>query len=47
LLYAAAKSAAAEHTRSIGGHTMDYNAHKEPVVRDIYDRAFRALGLLA
>lgn len=46
LLYAAAKSSAAERTRSIGGHTMDYNARKETVVRDIYDRAFRALGLL-
>ena len=47
LLYAAAKFAAAEHTRQVGGHGMDYNARKEQVVREIYHRAFRALGLLA
>jgi GrpB-like predicted nucleotidyltransferase (UPF0157 family) len=46
-LYAAAKVSAAEHTRAVGGHTMDYNARKESAVREIYDRAFRALGLLA
>lgn len=44
-LYAAAKTAAAAETRASGGHTMDYNARKEFVVREIYDRAFRALGL--
>jgi GrpB-like predicted nucleotidyltransferase (UPF0157 family) len=29
-----------------GGHVMDYNARKEPVIREIYDRLFRANGLL-
>lgn len=44
-LYAAAKTAAAADTQATGGHTMDYNARKEIVVREIYGRAFRALGL--
>lgn len=46
LLYAEAKIAAAQDTRATGGHTMDYNARKEAAVREIYGRAFRALGLL-
>jgi GrpB-like predicted nucleotidyltransferase (UPF0157 family) len=46
-LYAAAKEAAAEATRATGGHVMDYNARKESVVREIYHRAFRELGLEA
>jgi GrpB-like predicted nucleotidyltransferase (UPF0157 family) len=29
-----------------GGHVMDYNARKQEVVRDIYDRLFRAAGML-
>jgi GrpB-like predicted nucleotidyltransferase (UPF0157 family) len=29
-----------------GGHVMDYNSRKEPVVREIYDELFRAAGLL-
>lgn len=45
-LYAGAKAAAADETRAAGGHVMDYNARKESVIREIYDRAFRALGLL-
>jgi GrpB-like predicted nucleotidyltransferase (UPF0157 family) len=44
-LYAAAKTTAAADTRATGGHTMDYNARKELVVREIYGRAFHALGL--
>jgi GrpB-like predicted nucleotidyltransferase (UPF0157 family) len=44
-LYAAAKTAAAADTRAAGGHTMDYNARKELVVREIYSRAFHHLGL--
>lgn len=44
-LYAAAKITAAADTRATGGHTMDYNARKELVVREIYGRAFHALGL--
>jgi len=46
--YADAKrAAAAEMNERPGlGTGMDYNRHKEPVVRDIYDRMFRAHGLL-
>ena len=46
LLYARAKLAAAEETRQLGGDTMDYNARKEAVLRQIYRRAFEGLGLL-
>jgi GrpB-like predicted nucleotidyltransferase (UPF0157 family) len=28
-----------------GGHVMDYNRRKQDVLRDIYDRMFRAAGL--
>lgn len=28
-----------------GGHVMDYNRRKQAVLRDIYDRMFRAAGL--
>jgi GrpB-like predicted nucleotidyltransferase (UPF0157 family) len=46
--YADAKRAAAAATnaRPGGGTGMDYNRHKQPVVRDIYKRMFRARGLL-
>lgn len=44
--YAAAKRAAAGETNAAGGDVMDYNQHKEPVVRAILDDAFRAEGLL-
>jgi GrpB-like predicted nucleotidyltransferase (UPF0157 family) len=46
--YADAKRAAAAdmNARPGGGTGMDYNRHKEPVVRDIYDRMFRAHGLI-
>lgn len=44
--YAAAKRAAATTTNAEGGHGMDYNAHKQAVVYEIYDRMFRAHGLL-
>jgi GrpB-like predicted nucleotidyltransferase (UPF0157 family) len=46
--YAAAKRTAASemNARPGGGTGMDYNRHKEPVVRDIYDRMFRAHGLI-
>jgi GrpB-like predicted nucleotidyltransferase (UPF0157 family) len=48
LRYADAKRAAAAemNARPGGGTGMDYNRHKEPVVRDIYDRMFRARGLI-
>ena len=29
-----------------GGHVMDYNARKEATIREIYDRLFRAAGML-
>jgi GrpB-like predicted nucleotidyltransferase (UPF0157 family) len=46
--YAAAKRAAAAemNARPGGGTGMDYNRHKEPVVRELYERMFRARGLL-
>jgi GrpB-like predicted nucleotidyltransferase (UPF0157 family) len=44
--YAAAKRVAAATTNAEGGHGMDYNAHKQAVVYEIYDRMFRAHGLL-
>jgi GrpB-like predicted nucleotidyltransferase (UPF0157 family) len=46
--YADAKrTAAAEmNARPGGGTAMDYNRHKEAVVRAIYDRMFRAQGML-
>lgn len=28
-----------------GGHVMDYNARKQDVIREIYDRLFRAAGM--
>jgi GrpB-like predicted nucleotidyltransferase (UPF0157 family) len=47
--YAEAKRAAAAemNARPGGGTGMDYNRHKEPVVLAIYDRMFRAHGMLA
>ena len=44
--YRDAKLGAAVEANEAGEHVMDYNARKEPVVRAIYDRAFRAAGLL-
>jgi len=44
--YVAAKRDASAATRAAGGTGMDYNRVKEPVVRAIYDRMFRAHGLL-
>jgi GrpB-like predicted nucleotidyltransferase (UPF0157 family) len=44
--YAEIKLLAAEQTRATGGHTTDYNATKESVIREIYARTFRASGLL-
>ncbi len=50
--YAAAKRAAAAEMSATGddqgglGYGMRYNRIKEPVVRDIYQRMFRAAGLL-
>jgi GrpB-like predicted nucleotidyltransferase (UPF0157 family) len=44
--YQEAKLSAAAAANAVGEHVMDYNARKEPVIREIYDRAFRAAGLL-
>ena len=45
-LYRDAKLGAASAANAAGEHVMDYNARKEPVIRAIYDRAFRSAGLL-
>jgi GrpB-like predicted nucleotidyltransferase (UPF0157 family) len=45
-LYRSAKLSAAGEANAAGEHVMEYNARKEPVIREIYDRAFRAAGLL-
>jgi len=45
-LYGDAKLGAASAANAAGEHVMEYNARKEPVIRAIYDRAFRAAGLL-
>ena len=42
-LYESAKRAAVPG----GGHVMDYNRRKQDVLREIYDRMFRAAGMLA
>ena len=44
--YAAAKRMAAADANAGGESTMDYNQRKEPVVRDLLDRMFRAQGFL-
>jgi GrpB-like predicted nucleotidyltransferase (UPF0157 family) len=46
-LYAEAKRAAARemNARPGGGTGMEYNRHKEPVVREMYERMFVARGL--
>lgn len=43
--YAEIKLAAASETTRRGGIVTDYNRLKEPVIRDIYDRAFAHHGL--
>lgn len=45
-LYRDAKLGAAAEANEAGERVTDYNARKEPVIREIYDRAFRAAGLL-
>ncbi len=44
-LYIRAKQAAAHRTRLSRGDVIDYNDRKRDVVREIYGRAFAALGL--
>jgi GrpB-like predicted nucleotidyltransferase (UPF0157 family) len=44
--YADAKRQAAAQANADGEHVMQYNARKEQVLREIYQRAFVATGLL-
>ena len=44
-LYQRAKRAASEETIAAAGNVEAYNAHKQAVIRQIYGRAFTALGL--
>jgi GrpB-like predicted nucleotidyltransferase (UPF0157 family) len=44
-LYARTKRTASERARAIDGDVEAYNAHKEAALREIYARAFTALGL--
>jgi GrpB-like predicted nucleotidyltransferase (UPF0157 family) len=44
--YADIKRQAAAEANAQGEHVMQYNARKEQVIRDIYQRAFAAAGLL-
>jgi len=44
--YAAAKLQAASEANAGGEHVMQYNARKQQVIRDIYQNAFAAAGLL-
>jgi GrpB-like predicted nucleotidyltransferase (UPF0157 family) len=45
-LYRDAKVTAAREANARGEHVMEYNARKRAVIREIYDRAFRAAGLM-
>lgn len=45
-LYVRAKKAAAHRTRISRGDVIDYNDRKRDVIREIYGRAFAALGLV-
>ncbi len=45
-LYCDAKMAAAKAANSKGEHVAQYNARKQQVIREIYQRAFAAAGLL-
>ncbi|MFP2905159.1 GrpB family protein [Pyxidicoccus sp. 3LFB2] len=45
-LYAAVKLASAEQINAEGGLVMDYNLRKQPVLRGILERMFRAQGLI-
>lgn len=45
-LYADTKLKAATLARDAGEHSMQYNARKADVIREIYHRAFAAMGLI-
>jgi GrpB-like predicted nucleotidyltransferase (UPF0157 family) len=44
--YAAVKRESAARATAAGEHVMQYNARKEQLIREIYQRAFTAAGLL-
>ena len=44
--YAAAKRAAADAANAAGETVMEYNLRKQPVIREILNRMFRAHGML-
>lgn len=44
--YRDAKLEAASAANAVGEHVMEYNARKQATIRAVYDRAFRATGLL-
>jgi len=46
-LYGDAKVVAAREANARGEHVMEYNARKQGVIREIYERAFRARGLVS
>jgi GrpB-like predicted nucleotidyltransferase (UPF0157 family) len=45
-LYRDAKLESAAAATAAGEHGMDDNLRKQPVIREIYDRMFRASGLI-
>jgi GrpB-like predicted nucleotidyltransferase (UPF0157 family) len=45
-LYAASKRSSADESNAAGEAVMGYNMRKQPVIRDILDRMFRAHGML-
>lgn len=45
--YAQTKRDAAEATHASGGDLFDYNSHKNPFLRELLDKIFRAKGLLS
>jgi GrpB-like predicted nucleotidyltransferase (UPF0157 family) len=45
-LYRDAKLKSAAAANMAGEHVMEYNLRKQPVIREIYDRMFRASGLI-
>ena len=45
-LYRDAKLESAAAATAAGEHGMEYNLRKQPVIREIYDRMFRANGLI-
>ncbi len=45
-LYRDAKLESAAAANMAGEHVMEYNLRKQPVIREIYDRMFRASGLI-